>query len=63
MSKLFTEAGFLSDEGRRVFKETIDKNISMLLGNATNENELRLIGSLIHQRVGQMVTDRLIKKD
>ena len=63
MSKLFTEAGFLSDEGRRVFKETIDRNISMLLVNATNENELRLIGSLIHQRVGQMVTDRLIKKD
>jgi hypothetical protein len=56
MSKLFTEAGFLSDEGKRVFKETLNNNISMLLKQASSETELGIIGSLIQQRVGEMVT-------
>jgi hypothetical protein len=56
MSKLFTEAGFLSDEGKRVFKEVLNGKISMLLKQAKNENELRIIGSLIQQRVGELTT-------
>ena len=55
MSKLFTEAGFLSDEGKRIFKEVLNDKISMLLKQASNETELRIIGSLIQQRVGEMV--------
>lgn len=62
MSKLFTEAGFLSDEGKRVFKEVLDGKISMLLAQATSENELRLIGSLIQQRIGELVTSAVVDK-
>lgn len=62
MSKLFSEAGFLSDEGKRVFKEVLNGKISMLLKQATNETELRIIGSLIQHRVGEMTTSAIVDR-
>lgn len=57
MNKLYTENGFLSTEGDRVFKEILDGKISILLNQAENENELRLVASLIHKRISDMVSD------
>ena len=62
MSKLYKENGFLSDEGERVFKEILDGKIVALLKQAESENELRLIGSLIHKRVGNLVADAVLEK-
>jgi replication fork clamp-binding protein CrfC len=62
MSKLFTEGGFLSDEGKRVFSEVLDSSVFKLLDGAANESELRLIGSLIQQRVGALVTNTVVAK-
>ena len=62
MSKLFTEAGFLSSEGNRVFKEVLDSKIKMLLSQASNEQELRIISSLILQRVGEMTSTAITTK-
>jgi|SRR5208282_1769720 len=62
MSKLFTEACFLSDEGKKIFKEVLNDSISMLLNQATSESELRIIGSLIQQRVGEMTTTAVVDR-
>lgn len=62
MSKLYTENGFLSEEGKRVFKEILDGKIASLLRQAEDENELRLIGSLILKRVGDLVSDAVLEK-
>lgn len=59
MSKLFNEAGFLSDEGQRVFREVLDGKVKMILCQAANETELRIIGSLICQRVGNLVANNI----
>lgn len=62
MSKLYTENGFLSEEGKMLFKELLDGKIATLLRQAKDENELRLIGSLIHKRVGDLVADAVLEK-
>lgn len=60
MSKLFKENGFLSEYGDSTFQQYLDKEISVLLNGAKSESELRLIGSLIVNRVGNMVADRVV---
>lgn len=62
MSKLYKENGFLSEYGDSVFSEYLDKEVNVLLNSASNENELRLIGSLIAKRVGDIVSNRIIIK-
>jgi hypothetical protein len=63
MSKLFTEAGFLSNVGKETFAQVLDKEIRILLNAATTENEIRLIGSLIQQRVGELTTTAAVDKN
>lgn len=58
-SKLFKPNGFLSEAGESTFKAYLDKEIHQLLNQAESESELRLIGSLIANRVGNMVADRV----
>ena len=62
MSKLFTEAGFLSNVGKEKFAQVLDKEVRSLLNDATSASELRLIGSLIHQRIGELVTSAVVDK-
>lgn len=62
MNKMYKENGFLSEEGERVFKEVLDSKISVLLKQGQTEHELRLIGSLIQQRVGTAVADAVQAK-
>lgn len=57
--KLFKKNGFLSEVGESTFRSNLDKEISTLLSSAENEAELRIIGSLISNRVGNMVADRV----
>lgn len=59
-TKLYKPNGFLSECGESVFKDHLDKEINNLLSQAENEAELRLIGSLIINRVGNMVADRVV---
>lgn len=59
MSKLYKENGMISEEGQRVFKETIDAKIRMLLGQGETETEVRIIASLIHARVGDFALDKI----
>jgi hypothetical protein len=62
MSKLFTEAGFLSNVGKETFAQVLDKEVRILLNAATSASELRLIGSLIQQRVGELVANAVADK-
>ncbi len=62
MSKLFKENGFLSEDGEKIFKETLDPQISALLKQGQNENEIRLIASLIHKRVGDAAANLIQAK-
>lgn len=59
-TKLYKPNGFLSECGESVFRNHLDKEISSLLSQAESEAELRLIGSLIMNRVGNMVADRAV---
>lgn len=59
MKKLYTENGFLSVDGDDNFCQFLDKEILVLLNEAKNENEIRLISSLIIKRVGDIVADRV----
>lgn len=59
MSKMFKENGLLSQEGERVFKEILDNKINVILNQATSEQELRILGSLLHSRIGDAVADRI----
>ena len=60
MSKLFKENGFLSEFGENTFETYLDEEIHGLLNKAESESELRLIGSLIMQRVGTIVANRVL---
>ena len=57
MNNLFNEKGDLSDNGKDIFEISLDKEIQILLNGAENENELRIIGSLLCKRVGDMVSN------
>lgn len=59
MEKLFKENGMLSAAGEDNFAQFLDGDIIVLLNDAEDESELRLIGSLIQQRVGKLVTDAI----
>lgn len=63
MSKLYKENGFLSEFGEEVFKERLDNEITKLLNTAKDESSARLIGSLIHKRIGDMVTNWIAAKN
>jgi hypothetical protein len=60
--KLFTEAGFISPEGDSYFKEVLDGKIKSILNQATSEAEIRIISSLLHQRIGIFTTNKLNEK-
>lgn len=62
MSKLFKENGMISEEGERVFQEILDSKIAVILKQAENETELRILGSLIMGRVGNAITDQIQAK-
>lgn len=57
--KLFKQNGFLSEEGEQTLKSFLDTELNILLNQAKSESELRLIGSIISNRVGNMVADRV----
>jgi hypothetical protein len=57
--KLFKQNGFLTERGESTFETYLDEQIHGLLNQAETEAELRLIGSLIANRVGNMVADRV----
>jgi hypothetical protein len=57
--KLFKANGFLSERGEETFRAFLDKEIEVLLANAESESDARIIGSLIANRVGNMVADRV----
>lgn len=62
MKKLFTESGFLSDFGEGNFAQFLDGEILHLLNEANSEDEIRIIGSLIQHRVGNLIADQILKK-
>lgn len=61
MNKLYTESGFLSSYGEDVFRQYLDQEITILLNGVKTEYELRIIGSLIQKRVGDLIADRIQK--
>lgn len=57
--KLFRSNGFLSEAGENTFETYLDEEINRCLNTAETESELRIIGSLIANRVGNMVANRV----
>lgn len=60
MKKMFTENGLLSEEGSRVFKEILDGKINTILSQAENVAELQILGSLLHKRIGDAVSEKIL---
>jgi len=61
-NKLFTENGFLSPEGERVFKEMLDAKVRTIINSAEGETEIQIVGSLLQQRIGNLVSESLQAK-
>lgn len=61
-NKLFKENGMLSAYGEETFARFLDGEILTLLNAAEDESELRIISSLIMQRVGNLTADRITVK-
>jgi hypothetical protein len=61
MSKLYKDNGFLSEYGDEVFREHLDKEFTILLNSAKDENEARLISSLIMKRIGDITSHFVMK--
>ena len=60
--KLFDEKGNLTPYGKELFSIHFDREVQLFLNHAENENDLRLIGSLIHKRVGDLVSENILNK-
>ena len=61
MSKFFTDNGFLSEYGKEDFEMYLDKEINIILNTTKNENELRILGSLICKRVQDKVLEHITR--
>jgi hypothetical protein len=59
--KLYNENGQLSDHGKMIFDECLKSGIGKLLHSPDSAEEIRLLGSLIHHYVGNVVLDKAIK--
>jgi len=62
MKKLFTESGFLSEEGKKAFSQLLDPHLESLFRNLQDENEIRIVGSLVQKRVGDFIYDKILAK-
>jgi hypothetical protein len=60
MKKYITERGFLTDEGKSLVHR-FSSEIEDILNIASNENELRLVGSILSSIVGTKVTNKVQK--
>jgi len=58
-STIVNERGFLQDDAKRFVKERFGKEISVLLGFAHTENELRIMSSLLKNIIADAVSDKI----
>jgi hypothetical protein len=54
--KLYTDTGFLSEQGRIVFNATLRKSIGTILASTDSPSEALVLGSLMQKAVGDMVS-------
>ncbi len=57
--KLFNEQGFLNEDGKKYFRAHLDESIDCLLINAKSEDEIRILGSLISNYVGNIISNKI----
>lgn len=62
MNELIDNQGFLTKEGKAVFQSRFGKEIDNLLKMAKNENQLRIIASILNKIVGDKVIELVAKK-
>jgi len=60
MNLYVNERGFLTDEGKLIATR-FRSEISDILGIASNESELRLIGSILNSIIGDIVANKINK--
>jgi hypothetical protein len=59
--KLYKENGCLSEVGELTLKKYFDGGLRLILNAAESEAEVKLLGSLIQKRVGDLVFDYSLK--
>ena len=59
--KLFKENGQLSERGQMFFDEVLKSGINKVLHSAESAAEVQLLGSLIHNYVGNAILDKALK--
>ena len=62
MNEFINEQGFLTKEGRMLFQARFGKEVDNLLTLAKDQNQLRLIASVLSKMIGDKVADLVIKK-
>lgn len=57
--KLYNETGFFTEEGKKFVAETMGYEVRKLLEIATTKEEARILGSLLANYIGNMVSDKI----
>jgi len=60
---MLDEKGNFNEETRKLVEAHFAKEIKKILGMAKNDNELRIIGSLLMSMIGNQVCDFIVKND
>jgi hypothetical protein len=60
MNEYIDQRGFLTDTGRKIFEARFGREVDALLSMATDENQTRIIGSLLSWMVGNKASNKAI---
>ena len=57
--KLYNKNGFLTEDGKLFMSETVGYEVKKILDSAENAEEVRTLGCLLANYIGNMVCDKI----
>lgn len=61
MNKYIDERGFLTEDGKKIFEARFGKEVDALLSISTNENQARIIESILKWMIGNKTSDKVLE--
>jgi virulence-associated protein VapD len=63
MKQIFNQQGFLTQEGAVFVKDNFVAGVDKVLNTASNEDELKVIGSILSNIIGAKISEKLANKN
>jgi hypothetical protein len=63
MNDLINDQGFLTNEGKALFQARFGKEVDNLFKIAKDQNQLRVIASILNKIIGDKVADLVAKNE